>query len=224
MILRKFLIVFFCVVPFSCFSSAFKNESSIQEVLTYWFGDLQTADDYPQKQSKLWFGGGAVVDQEIRDRFEHLVKAAINHELDDWKQSPRGRLGLIILIDQFSRNIYRGTPKAFAGDLLAQELALEGLFLQEDQKLFPIERVFFYLPFEHSEDLKIQKLSVSVFQELSISAPASMASIFKSFVDYAFRHYEIIKRFGRFPHRNFIMGRESTLEEWEFLKDPHSSF
>lgn len=179
---------------------------------------------YFHYQSKIWFGGGVDVDQEIRNRFEHLVLAAANHELDEWKQTPKGRLALILLVDQFPRNIYRGTSNAFAFDLLAQELTLEGLDLKEDQELFPVERAFFYLPLEHAENLKLQELSVTKFNELAAYAPPSLTYIFESHADYAWRHYVIIERFGRFPHRNAIMGRDSTNEELEFFKNPNSSF
>jgi uncharacterized protein (DUF924 family) len=219
MILHKILTILVCSVHINCLADPLKNEPLIEEVLTYWFGDLKSPDEYPQEQSRLWFSGGESVDQEIRKRFGFLVDQAMDHKLDDWKKTPRGRLALIILIDQFSRNIYRGTAKAFSGDLLALDLVFEGLAVKEDEKLFPIERVFFYLPLEHSEDVKIQELSVHLFHKLSLSSPA-----FTSFLDYALRHYEIIEKFGRFPHRNSLLGRESTLEEIEFLKSPHSSF
>jgi uncharacterized protein (DUF924 family) len=131
---------------------------------------------------------------------------------------------LIILVDQFPRNIFRGTPEAFAFDSTAQELTLEGLNLGHDQALFPIERVFFYLPLEHAEIVKIQELSVAKFNQLASEAPITLKANFESSADYAVRHYVIIEKFGRFPHRNAILERDSTLEEIEFLKGPNSSF
>ena len=220
LILSSFLSVFMIA---GCFASQ-NNDSRIDEILTYWFGELQVPEDYPKDRSRIWFGGGIDIDQEIQNRFEHLVLAAANHELDEWKQHPKGRLALILLVDQFPRNIYRGTPNAFAFDLLAQELTLEGLDAKEDQELFPIERAFFYLPLEHAENLELQKLSVKKFNELSVYAPSSLTDVFQSHADYAWRHYVIIERFGRFPHRNSIIGRASTNEEIEFLKGPNSSF
>jgi uncharacterized protein (DUF924 family) len=222
--MRKLFLLPICIISFAfCFAEQ-QNDPRINEVLSYWFGDLQNAEDFPKEKSKIWFGGGAAVDQEIRNRFEPLVLDAADQKLDAWKKTPRGRLALIILVDQFTRNIYRGTPKAFAYDSIAQELTLEGLELGEDQKLFPIERSFFYLPLEHAENLKIQKLSVAKFNELAASAPPSLTAVFESHAKYALRHFEIIEKFGRFPHRNAILGRQSTPEEIEFLKTPNSSF
>ena len=170
MAIRILILSSFCVFIFSfCFANQ-QNDSRINEILTYWFGELQTPDDYPEDQSKIWFGGDIDVDQKIRNRFEHLVLAAANHELDEWKQTPKGRLALILLVDQFPRNIYRGTSNAFAFDRLAQGLTLEGLDLKEDQELFPIERAFFYLPLEHAENLKLQELSITKFNELAAYA------------------------------------------------------
>jgi uncharacterized protein (DUF924 family) len=200
------------------------DDPRIQEVLTYWFGDLKTPEDYPNDKRKIWFNGGMEVDQEIRHRFGDLVMKAADHKLDDWKTTPRGRLALIILVDQFPRNIFRGTPEAFAFDSTAQELTLEGLNLGHDQALFPIERVFFYLPLEHAEIVKIQELSVAKFNQLASEAPITLKANFESSADYAVRHYVIIEKFGRFPHRNAILERDSTLEEIEFLKGPNSSF
>ncbi len=210
-------ILLFCICSFvSCFAE--ENDRNINEVLTYWFGDLKSAEDYPEKQSKIWWEGGADIDQEIRTRFEYLVTDAANHKLDDWKKTPKGRLALIILVDQFSRNIYRGTPKAFSFDPMARELTLDGLNKGDDLKLFPIERAFFYLPLEHAEDLKLQELSVAKFKNLLADAPPSLKPIFQNWVDNAQEHYEIIKKFGRFPYRNDALGRKSTPEELEFLE------
>lgn len=208
-----------CVLSFSLSAAETQNDPRIQEVLNYWFGDLKTADDYPKEKSRIWFSGGMAIDQEIRDRFGDLVQEAASHKLDEWKKTPRGRLALIILVDQFTRNIFRGTPEAFALDSIAQELTLEGLSLGEDQTLFPVERAFFYLPLEHAENLVLQKLSIAHFNKLAAEAPA-----FTSNADYAMRHYVIIEKFGHFPHRNAILGRDSTPEEVEFLKGPNSSF
>lgn len=222
--IRILILFVFCAFIFAfCFANP-QNDPRINEILMYWFGELQIPDDYPKDKSKIWFEGGIDVDQDIRNRFEHLVLAAANHELDEWKQTPRGRLALILLLDQFPRNIYRETSNAFTFDLLAQELTLEGLALKEDQKLFPIERAFFYLPLEHAENLKLQELSVTKFNELAANASPSLTYIFESYADYAWRHYVIIEKFGHFPLRNAMIGRQSTNEELEFLNSPNSSF
>ncbi len=188
------------------------SDLRIQEVLTFWFGPLANSETYPEGKMGLWFGKNAAVDEEIRKRFEGLVQAAANNELDAWKSTPSGRLALIILLDQLPRNMYRNQPQAFAYDAKAQQLTLEGLSLYEDKRLYPIERVFFYLPLEHAENLALQEMSVAKFQELGPK--------YQSFLDYAVQHYEVIKKFGRFPHRNAILGRESTTEE----RDSHVAF
>lgn len=211
------LLLFFAVF-ISCYAEIPKE--SPEQILHFWFTDLQSPNDYPEEQSKIWFNGGPEVDQEIRERFESLLVKAKNEELIQWKETPRGRLALIILLDQFSRNIYRGTAKAFAFDAMALQLALEGLELKEDLQLYPIERAFFYLPLEHAEDLSIQELSLEKFFQLAEQVPSTLEKIFHSYAKYAKSHYETIVKFGRFPHRNAALGRESTEEEIEFLR-PH---
>jgi uncharacterized protein (DUF924 family) len=136
----------------------------------------------------------------------------------------RGRLALILLLDQLPRSIHRGTPEAFAQDAAARQVADSGLAAGADRLLRPIERLFFYLPFEHSEDLADQHRSVRLFRELGESVLESQRDVFSGFLDYAVRHREVIERFGRFPHRNRILGRESTPEELAFLEEPGSSF
>lgn len=213
-----------CLLSVSCNALETNPANQINEVLGFWFGELSTPLQYPQEQNKIWFGGGKKLDQEITDRFESLVNDAADNKLNHWNESSRGRLALIILLDQFPRNIYRGTPKAFAFDIIAQQQVLDGIDLGQDQELFPVERVFFYLPLEHSEDLSLQELSISKFNRLSSEVDPSLTAIFENFALYAQRHFDIIEKFGRFPHRNQIMGRDSTSEELEFLKQPNSSF
>lgn len=199
------------------------KEPCIQEVLDFWFGPLKNREVKSNDKNALWFGGNVAFDQEIRDRFEDLVLKASKRELDFWKKKPRGRLALLILLDQFPRNIYRKSPQAFAFDAIAQELALEGLAQGDDLKLLPIERVFFYLPLEHAENLQLQELSVTQFETLASNYPESQDQ-YHDYAEYARRHHAIIARFGRFPHRNTILGRTSTHEEVAFLKEPNSSF
>jgi len=195
-----------------------------QEVLGYWFGSLDEYDSCPKDRSPLWFMKSEKTDREIMSRFLKDLNQAAVGAYDSWKESPRGRLALIILMDQMSRNIYRGTPRAFATDPQALQLSLEAIESGEDQQLFLIERAFLYMPLEHSEDSKVQKLSVQKFSELVKSAPEHVKPVYESFLDYAKQHRRIIDRFGRYPHRNEILGRKSTSEEVEFLKRPGSSF
>lgn len=213
---RKFIGL--CLFAFATSANATQEPAQAREILEYWFGPLKSADVY-HDNVKLWWEGGEDVDNEIRNRFGKQVTAATKGELDSWKNTPRGRLALIILVDQFTRNIYRGTPQAFAYDNIAQKLTLEGISKGDDKKLFPIERVFFYLPLEHAENLDLQKLSIQKFHDILSVAPKDQFKDFKSHEDYALEHYEIIKKFGRFPYRNEVLNRKSTPEEIEFLKD-----
>jgi uncharacterized protein (DUF924 family) len=160
----------------------------------------------------------------LQERFGAAASAAAAGVLDHWTGSPRGRLALILLVDQLPRAIHRDTPEAFAQDDSARKTAAQGLESGADRLLRPIERLFFYLPFEHSEDLEDQDRSVELFHELALSVPEEQCPTFAAFVDYAKRHREVIVRFGRFPHRNRILGRESTAEEIAFLEQPGSSF
>ncbi len=194
----------------------------IEEILHFWFGDLQTIN--LEERIELWFGGSEETDRLIRDKFGPDLLRAISGELAHWEETPRGSLALIILLDQFSRNIYRNTPRAFAQDEMALGICLRGMDQGKDLALDLLERVFFYLPMEHSEDLEIQRKSVKAFESLVKAAPPEMKKTFESFLDYAVRHYIIIEKFGRFPHRNEILGRASTPEELEFLTQPGSSF
>jgi len=196
----------------------------IETVLEFWFG--ADADDaaVAKAQAKLWWSKNVDIDSEIRRRFEDGVRAAAEGRLDDWAAIPRGRLALIILTDQFPRNIYRDTPQAFAYDAKALGWCLDGLAQRSDLQLRPIERVFFYLPLEHSESLAHQERMVRCFEELFAAVALEQKQTFAEYLDFARRHRDIIGRFGRFPHRNKILGRESTPEEIAFLAEPGSSF
>ena len=198
-----------------------------KEVLEFWFGedsaDLDNAT-IAGRQSGLWWGKSEATDTEIRRRFEPLVQAAGADNLDEWKASPAGWLALILLLDQFPRNIFRTTPDMFAFDPKARTLTVDGIDAGIDRKLRLIERVFFYLPLEHAESPDDQARCVALMTRLVDEAPGPEKQVFESFVGYAEAHKRIIDRFGRFPHRNEILGRESSAEEIEFLKQPGSSF
>jgi uncharacterized protein (DUF924 family) len=144
--------------------------------------------------------------------------------LDGWEQTSRGRLALIILVDQMSRNIFRDQMSAFTYDYLAQEWCLDGLDMGAAEELQPIERVFLYLPLEHSESRVDQARSVALFSELARRVPAAQRGSFDYYLDFAKQHQVIVERFGRFPHRNKVLGRASTQEEIEFLQGPGSAF
>jgi len=193
-------------------------------VVDFWFGNAGGDSATAQAQQKLWWSKNATVDADISNRFGELVEAAASGRHDDWAQDPRGRLALILLFDQFPRNMYRDTPRAFAYDHLACKLALDGIAANSDRALRPIERVFFYLPLEHAESPELQERCVALFTTLAAGVPEADCKTFAGYVDYAVRHRDVIHRFGRFPHRNRILGRASTPEEIEFLKQPGSSF
>lgn len=181
----------------------------------------------PAQAQKLWWGKDEQTDADLRERFGSTLAAARRGELDGWAATARGRLALILVLDQLSRNIHRGSPEAFVGDPLARALTHAGLELGHDRELTPIERVFFYLPLEHSEDLAEQDQCVALFRGLAAEVAAvdpEQGERFAYYTTFADRHREIVARFGRFPHRNAVLGRASTAEELAFLTEPGSSF
>lgn len=190
----------------------------------FWFGtdadDAKVAD----QKAKLWWSKDTAVDHNIAQRFEKSTLAAADGLLDSWKSTPRGLLALTLLTDQFPRNMYRGMPASFAYDHFALQLCKQALEQGVDQLLRPIERVFFYLPLEHSEAIADQELAVHLMAQLASEVSAAQKSTFDGFHQFAIRHRDIIARFGRFPHRNEILGRTSTEEEIAFLKTAGSSF
>lgn len=195
-----------------------------ESVLTFWFGTATDDTATAQTRRKLWWSKDAVVDSGMRARFSTLVSTAAAGDHDDWAETPQGRLALILLFDQFPRNIHRDTPQAFAHDARALQLALDGIATGADLALRPIERVFCYLPLEHAESMEMQERSVALFTALAAGMAEADRSTFAGYVDYAVRHRDVIHRFGRFPHRNRILGRASTTEEEQFLREPGSSF
>ena len=177
-------------------------------VLAFWFGEPDSPDY--GKPKKFWFQSTPQLDQQIRDEFKSVYQQALKGDLDTLMQTPEGSLALVIILDQFPRNMFRGTAQAFASDQKALNVAQEALAEDFDQQLLPIQRAFLYLPFEHSENLEDQERSVALFQELGDAEN----------LKYAIDHRDTIAQFGRFPHRNAILNRESTKEEIEFLEKP----
>jgi uncharacterized protein (DUF924 family) len=186
-------------------------------ILNFWFGDpAQSA--YGQWRS-IWFRKDPDFDAEIRQRFWVDYEQAVAGQLSDWREQPGTCLALVIVLDQFSRNLFRGSPRSFAADSQALAVAQQALDRGYEAALVPVERFFLYLPFEHSEDLADQDRCVALFEALVAAAPE-----LESGLDYAHRHRRVIQRFGRFPHRNEILGRASTPAELEFLQQPGSRF
>jgi uncharacterized protein (DUF924 family) len=198
--------------------------TEIEDVLDFWFGGIREGEPVPPERFALWFGGAGTTDRQIRERFAADVERAGAGGYDVWRVSPRGTLALLILLDQFPRNIYRGSARAYAFDGKARELCLAGLDEGQDRALNTFPRAFFYLPLEHAEDIDLQQRSVAAFAELLLQAPDPLRETCRNFLDYAERHRAIIQRFGRFPHRNSSLARPSTAEEEAFLREPGSSF
>lgn len=194
------------------------------DLLTLWFGGNPDDSAVAAEKKELWWGHSPEIDEMLRERFGTACMSAAVGILDHWTGSPRGRLALILLLDQIPRAIHRGQPEAFAYDADARRVAAQGLASGADRLLRPIERVFFYMPFEHSEELLDQERSIALFRELADSVPETDRETFDFFLDFAVRHHAIIARFGRFPHRNAVLGRQSTPEETAFLEQPGSSF
>jgi len=176
-----------------------------QDILKFWFDDIDES---------LWWSKDDKFDQVIKEKFSDIHTKATRCELFEWRTIAEGRLAEIIILDQFSRNIFRDSPLAFANDSLALALSQEAISVEADKELKPIQRTFLYMPFMHSESIKIHEIAVDLYQrngrQLSI--------------DFEIKHKEIIDKFGRFPHRNKILGRESTNEEIEFMKQKGSGF
>lgn len=186
-------------------------DSTQSNILIFWFGE-PSSPNYESHKS-FWFQSTPELDAQVRELFEDAYKQALNGELDSLSESAEGSLSLILLLDQFPRNMYRGTPGAFLSDPQALKIVKEGIFKKFDKVLNKVQKLFFYMPFQHSESLEDQEASLQLYKTLG--QPEAF--------QYAFEHYEIIKRFGRFPHRNKILGRINTVEELEYLQLPSAS-
>lgn len=184
-------------------------------VLAFWFD--------PVNRDK-WFAVDRSFDAQIREQFGDQVDAAAAGRLDDGSTTPSGWLALLIVLDQFPRNLYRNEPRAWMQDLRAQQLALSGIEEGFDRQLPPIQRVFAYMPLEHAEDKRLQQRSVRLFEALCDAVPAHEHERFVDFLNYARRHASVIERFGRFPHRNAVLGRTDTPEECVYLAEPGAGF
>ena len=187
--------------------------SRAQEILDFWFG-REGEPGYGEFR-EAWFRKDPEFDREVRERFEDLYEAAAAGELEGWREEARSCLALVILLDQFPRNMFRGDPRSYATDRMAQETAEYAVDRALDRELPAFQRMFLYMPFMHSEDPGHQRRSVELFRALGGEDDATA---------YAVRHMEIVERFGRFPHRNEVLGRRTTPEEAEFLTQPGSSF
>lgn len=187
-------------------------------VLTTWFGSDAIVEPIEPAFRRRWFVPDPAFDEEIRARFGGLIEEASGGGLRAWEESPRGALALVLLLDQFTRNVHRESARAFAADPVARGVAERALARGFDRAVPFAARAFFYLPFEHGETLAQQDRSVALFDALAAEASPEQAAGARELCDYAQKHRAVIARFGRFPHRNKVLGRESTAEEEEFLK------
>ena len=198
----------------------------IDRIMRFWFGSdnvdvIETRDDF-------WFGANSRVDQQIKRQFSALVMSAYQQELTNWAMTAKGSLALIVLLDQFTRNIYRGNGRAFAYDKQARAISLQEIERGHDLQLSSSERIFYYLPLEHSELMSDQKQCVQLFKRLAHNVDKKYAGKyqqrFNAYVEYAVLHYKIIDDFGRFPHRNDLLGRKSTPAEIKYLIEGGATF
>ncbi len=187
-----------------------------EEVLAFWFG-REGEEGYGEFR-EAWFSRNPDFDHEIRDRFEDIYGEAVAGGLEAWKEEAESCLALVVVLDQFPRNMFRGDARMYAADHLALAAARHAVERAYDRELPPFQRMFVYLPFEHSEDLDDQRFSMELFRGLA----GEMGS--DDLLVYAAQHLKIVERFGRFPHRNEILGRRTTPEEAKFLEEPNSSF
>ncbi len=198
--------------------------SGVDEIIDFWFSDAADSSEALAQRNALWFGSGRDFDHEVRARFEATIELATTGACNHWEEEPRGLLALILLFDQFTRNIHRGTREAFARDEAALRLCRESIERGFDRQLPALERIFLYMPLQHVEDPEGQALSVKLTEALLEECPAAQHEYFEASHRYAEDHHDVIARFGRFPHRNEVLGRESTAEEREYLQGGGSRF
>lgn len=194
-----------------------EDQTRIDAILTFWFDEQELSAPQIARRMDVWFGEDAVFDHECKKEFGDDVHSATAGKLDHWAHQPRGRLALILLLDQFRRNIYRNTADAFSMDKAALKLCVEGAMEKKDNGLTPIQRVFFYMPLQHAESRKVQAKSVDIYNRLSEAVSKTYRETFETIAQFAELHHDIIEQFGRFPHRNQLLHRENTSEENEYL-------
>ncbi|MCL4778582.1 MAG: DUF924 family protein [Gammaproteobacteria bacterium] len=200
------------------------SDPEIRRVLEFWFSD--GAMDQPTIDSRMdrWFTANPAFDVLIRQEFGPLVAEASRGALNSWAEQPEGRLALILLLDQFRRNIHRGTPKAFSRDAQAVKLCVEGAATGAYKGLTPLQQAFYFMPLQHAESLRIQQRSLKIYEGLLASVSETLKATFATFAQFAELHHDIIAAHGRFPHRNRILGRPDTPDEAAYLESAGTSF
>jgi len=200
------------------------SDMNPNDLVSFWFRDATRSPEAFERRSPIWFNAGPAFDRECAIRFAASLADAARGVLDGWAGTPPGRLALVILLDQIPRNIHRGSPAAFAHDAQAAAHCLAAIESGQDRSLHPVERVFLYMPLQHAERLDLQRRSVDQFEALAAEVDGAWRPRFVENVHYARLHCDIVERFGRFPHRNRVLGRESTEEESSYLADGAPSF
>jgi uncharacterized protein (DUF924 family) len=200
------------------------DQARIDAVIDFWFQNRTLTAPQIDSRMEIWFSEDSAFDHEIEKNFAADVDLASDGKLDHWAHKPQGLLALILLLDQFRRNIYRGTADAFAKDKAALKLCVEGAMAKRDQELSPIERVFFYMPLQHSESRKVQDKAVKIYERLAEAVVPTHTETFATIAQFAELHRDIIELFGRFPHRNKLLDRENTPQEDEYLAGENPSF
>jgi uncharacterized protein (DUF924 family) len=201
-----------------------EDQARIEKIIAFWFQETKLTAPQIDSRMDTWFGESADFDAEIIAEFKDDVERASEGKLDHWADEPAGRLALILLLDQFRRNIYRGTAQAFALDKAALKLCIEGAMEKKDSGLAPIQRVFFYMPLQHAESRKVQKKSVELYSKLADAVSTTNKETFETIAQFAELHADIIEQFGRFPHRNKLLKREDTAQEQEYLSGDSPDF
>ena len=201
-----------------------EDQSRIDAIIAFWFKAQELSAPQIDHRLDVWFGEDEVFDQEIRGQFADDVERASEGALEHWADEPRGRLALILLLDQFRRNIHRNTAEAYSKDRVALKLCVEGAIAKKDRGLAPIERAFFYMPLQHAESAKVQERSVMLFNKLAEAVSPTYRETFATIAQFAELHRDIIAQFGRFPHRNKVLGRANTREEDEYLAGDSPDF
>ncbi len=193
------------------------DQIRIDRILSFWFKDRSLTAPQIDGRMDIWFGENADFDNEVAAEFGDDIEQASEGKLDHWAHTSTGRLALILLLDQFRRNSYRNTAKAFAKDAVALKFCVEGAMQKKDSGLTPIQRVFFYMPLQHAESRKVQVKSVQLYKKLATAVSDTYKETFETIAQFAELHADIIEQFGRFPHRNEILNRTNTAEEEKYL-------
>ena len=201
-----------------------EDVARIDAILAFWFKEQELTAPQIDRRMDIWFGEDAVFDAEIKEKFLGDVELASDGKLNHWAAEPLGRLALILLIDQFRRNIFRSSAEAFSKDKLALKLCVEGAMEKKDRSLTPIQKVFFYMPLQHAESAKVQAKAVELYNRLAEAVSPTYQETFLVCAQFAELHKDVIDQFGRFPHRNKLLRRENTPEEDEYLAGDSPDF